>query len=155
MRKVRVWQQIILASCVVAIGSCGEGRVMAEQSYRFSISPNEASEFKKDLKKFALENGYAFVDGSSKTKESRDYINQSSEKTSGKNPGLVSKGVEIIDVTVEPKDARSAFLIFAKTSAYDAQAVTLTVAYNENTASERQMTDHFKQSQFLRKWRAD
>lgn len=125
---------------------------MAEQSYQFNLSPSQALEFKSDLRDFAIKSGYAFVDGSSETKEAREYINQESERSSGKNPGLVSQGIEIIDVTVEPRDAGSDFLIFAKTSAYDAEKVSLTVAYDEHSAVERQLADNFVQSQFLRKW---
>jgi len=125
---------------------------MAEQSYQFDISSSQAVEFKSDLRVFAIESGYAFVDGSSETKDSREYINEEAERSSGKNPGLVSQGVEIIDVTVEPRNAESEFLIFAKTSAYNAEEVSVTVIYNQNSAVEKRMADNFEQSRFLRKW---
>jgi hypothetical protein len=152
MSRLRIFGRFFIVMGVWAVASCGEGREMAELSYQFNLSPSQAVEFKSDLRDFAANNDYAFVDGSSETKEAREYINQESERSSGKNPGLVSQDSEIIDVTVEPRDSGSEFLIFAKTSAYDAEKVSLTVVYDKDSAAERRMADNFSQSQFFRKW---
>lgn len=152
MTKLQIFGRISIVFGVWAIVSCGDGHDMAELSYQFNLSPDQAVEFKSDLREFAIKNGYAFIDGSAETKDAREYINQQSEKYSGKNPGLVGQGREIIDVTVEPKDSISNFLIFAKTSAYDSKKVSLTVAYNEDSVSSKGMVGNFLRSQFLRKW---
>ena len=153
MKKLSFFGRFFIVLGVLVLVSCGDGRDKAEVSYHFSLSPSQPLEFKSDLKEFALQNGCAFIDGSAQTKEARDYVNRKSESASQRNPGLVSQGVEIIDVTVEPKNSQLSFFIFAKTSAYDAKKVSLTMIYNNNSATERGMADSFSQSQFLRKWK--
>jgi hypothetical protein len=152
MSVFRMFRQIVITTGVFAAISCGENRDIAEQSYHLTLLSSQAVEFKSDLRDFAKENGFSFVDGSTETKNSRDNINQNSERSSGKNPGLVSRGVEIIDVTVEPHNSESRLLIFAKTSADNEKMVTLTVAHNDNSATERRMVNNFERSFFFRKW---
>ena len=152
MSKRQVFGRIFAIIGAWAVVSCGKGREMAEQSYQLNLSSSEVIKFKSDLRDFAKKSGYDFVDGSAETKEAREYINKESEKLSGKNSGLVNPDIEMIDITVEPQDSGSYFLIFAKTSAYDANKISLTVAYNENSLEEREMANTFVQSPFLRKW---
>ena len=152
MKKLSISSRSLIVLGLWALVSCGDGRDKAEISYHFNLSSDQAVDFKSDLREFALQNGYQFIDGSSKTKEERKYINRESE-SSGRSAGLVSQGVEIIDVTVEPKEAELDFFIFAKTSAHEAEDVSLTVIYNESSAVERAMVDNFSQSQFLRIWK--
>ncbi len=151
MKNPRVFSRFSIALGVWALVSCGDGRDMAEVSYHFDLSSRQALEFKSDLRYFALQNGYVFVDGSERTKEARDYINKETERSPQGGAGLTSQS--IIDVTVEPESPRLDFLIFAKTSAYDAEKVSLTMIYNKNSADERVMVDNFSQSQFLRNWK--
>lgn len=127
---------------------------MAERSYEFDLSPNEAAEFKSDLKEFAKNGKYVFVDGGEETKNYRNNINQHSAETSGKNPNLASVGVEIVDVTVEPRDPEIGFLMFAKTSAYDSKKISLTVAYDKSSRVSKKMAENFEQSGFIQKWNA-
>jgi hypothetical protein len=153
MNKLSVFSRFFIVLGVLALVSCGDGRNKAEVSYHFDLSPSQVIEFKSDLREFALQNQYAFIDGSAQTKEAREYINRESERSSQKSAGLVSKGSEVIDVTVEPEKSGLTFFIFVKTSAYDAKKISLTMVHNKNSAIERAMADNFSQSLFLRKWK--
>ena len=145
--------RVFIVVGVAVIVSCGESRNTTELTYQLNLSVEQVADFKTDLRNFAAKNNYVFIDGSSNTKKARQYINRESERSSGKNPGLVSQGNGIIDVTVEPTDSKSEFLIFAKTSAYDASEVTLTIVYDENSLAESKMADDFSHSDFFYKWK--
>ncbi|MEO9598906.1 hypothetical protein [Parasphingorhabdus sp.] len=64
MSKRQICERLFVVVGAWAVVSCGDGRHMAEQSYQFNLSPSQAVEFKSGLREFAMENGYAFVDGS-------------------------------------------------------------------------------------------
>ncbi len=81
MNKLSVFSCFFIVLGVLALVSCGGGRDKAEVSYHFDLSPSQAIEFKSDLRQFALQNQYSFIDGSAQTKEARDYINRESEKS--------------------------------------------------------------------------
>ena len=143
--------RILVVFGLCALASCG-GVGKEEASYNLELSPSQAIGFKSDLKKFADENGYLFIDGSQETKEAREYFNRETAKTASGNIGLAAGNGEIIDVTVEPKE-RTEFLIFAKTDANDAKKVSLTLIYDKTSVAEKRLAAHFLRSQFLRNWR--
>lgn len=133
---------------LLCLASCSGGS-KKEVSYELQLSPRQAIQFKSDLSRFAKENGYLFIDGSKRTKEDREYINKETARSST-SAGLATEG-QIIDVTLEPETAAS-FFIFAKSSAYDAGKVSLTIIYDETSVAEKRLADEFLQSQFLRSW---
>lgn len=152
MTKMGIAGGILVILGAWALLSCGNRGHKSQISYELTLSPTRAIEFKSDLRNFALQNKYDFIDGSTETKEAREYINKESERSSGRGAELVGAGIEVVDVTVEPRDPGSEFLIFAKTSANDAGKVSLTVIYNKNSQREREMADNFSKSDFLHRW---
>ena len=142
-----------LVRCLVVLGlsslaSCSRGST-EEVSYDLQFSPRQAVAFKFDLSRFAKEKGYLFIDGSNETKEAREAINEETARSS-RVAGLATEG-QIIDVTVEPKYA-TGFFIFAKSSAYDAKRVSLTMIHDKSSPAEKRLADDFLQSQFVRNW---
>jgi hypothetical protein len=133
---------------LLAFASCS-GRGEVELSHELRLSADQAASFKSDLSNFAKENGYIFIDGSNETKEARKHFNNEFARSS--NSASFATDGYLIDVTVEPKNA-SNFLIVAKSSAYDAGRVSLTLIYDKTSVAEKQMADKFKQSQFRRSW---
>lgn len=133
---------------LLCLASC-RGGSKEKVSYDLELSPRQAVQFKSEFIKFSKENEYLFIDRSIQTKESRKYIKENTAHSS-RSTGLATEG-QIIDVTVEPETATS-FFIFAKSSAYDAGKVSLTVIYDEASVTEKRLADQFLQSPFLRTW---
>jgi hypothetical protein len=125
------------------LASLGGDKASAEVSYDLSLTPSQRVQFMTELQSFALQNGYNVIDGSTETREAREYINREEDV------GLATG--ELIDVPLEPKNSGLLLFVFAKTAASDDRKLSLTVVYNKRSSVERSMADDL--SELVLKWK--
>lgn len=151
MRPLGIPIPILVALVACGLVSCSDSGNTTEVSYQLSLSAAEAAKLKTDLRAFALQNGYAFIDGSADMTNDRTLINRETKGSPGGSAGLAVQG-EIINVTVEPKNSEFDSFIFAQTSAHDEQKVSLVMIYDRESSGERAMAESFYRSKVLQAW---
>lgn len=134
-----------------SLASCSDDKARAKLIYTYDLTPDQVVRLRSDLRTYALTRDLAFIDRSIQTNNARSYVNKESIRSSKKNPRLIAHGEEIIDVTVEPRTKGLQFIVFAKTSAYHAEEVSITLIYDKRSEVEREMAEEFLNERFIRK----
>lgn len=117
-------------------------KAQTQVTYQLKLTPSQSVEFKSELRRFADQNEYEFIDGSAEMREGREYINREA------NAGLVTG--EVMNVTLEPQKSGLGLFANAMTAARNEQDVRLLVVYDKRSPIERSMARDL--SEFARKW---